>query len=228
MRVRASSTQGSPVPPFTVLFAGPVSGGAEGRCRNRKAVGTLWALPVVRQAHLPKPRDKRGGEFWDSGSRHQKLKLFSVDSIWVARILGPKRHMLSSQVALISELAANHMHDSLLPVQPPAGGGQPSTRWRRTLLEGKSSLTSKPEVLRLLPRQQRTHVIPATSFCWKAGEGSTESPSVPGKVLKPPEFTREVVLHKASSPPACILGLIPLHEQLASRAAGEPAASLTG
>lgn len=89
-------------------------------------------------------------------------------------------------------------------------------------------MTSKPEVLRLLPRQQRGHVIPATSFCWKAGEGSTESPSVPGKVLKPPEITREVGLHKASSPPGCILELIPLHEQLASRAAGEPAASLTG
>ena len=125
VRVRASSTQGSPVPQFTVLSVDPVPGDAEGRCRSRKVVGTLWALLMVRQAHLPKPRGKRGGEFWDSGSRHRKLKLFSVDSIWVARILRPKRHMLSSQVALIPELAANNMHASLLPVQPPAGGGQP-------------------------------------------------------------------------------------------------------
>ena len=104
----------------------------------------------------------------------------------------------------------------------------PSTCWRRTSPERKSSLTSKPEVLRRLPRQLRGHVIPATSFCWKAGEGPTESPSVPGKVLKPPEITRVVVLPKASSSSGLYLGLVPLHEQLTSRAAGDPAASLTG
>lgn len=73
--------------------------------------------------------ETQGWDTWDSGSYHQKLQVFPVDSFWAAS--NPGLHMLSSQEDLSPcvkpRTTEQHTHPSLANFgRPPTpDGGQP-------------------------------------------------------------------------------------------------------